>query len=87
MGTMRSVADFRDLDWYRLAVRSAAAVGYRGASCIHPSQVPILNEGFSPTAAQVEHARKVIEVYKEAEAQGRASVALLLATCFSSAAR
>src|SRR5215212_626971 len=64
MGTMRGVADFRDLD------------GYRGASCIHPGQVPLLNEGFSPTPDSVEYARRVIEVYEEAEAQGRASVAL-----------
>ena len=76
MGTMRGVSDFRDLDGYRQAVKTAATVGYRGASCIHPAQVPLLNEGFSPPAAQVEHARRVIEVYEEAEAQGRASVAL-----------
>jgi citrate lyase subunit beta/citryl-CoA lyase len=76
MGTMRGVADFRDLDGYREAVRTARSVGYRGSSCIHPSQVPILNEGFSPVAEQVAHARRVIEVYEEAEAQGRASVAL-----------
>ncbi len=76
MGTMRGVSDFRDLDGYRQAVKTAATVGYRGASCIHPAQVPLLNEGFSPPAAQVEHARRVMEVYAEAEAQGRASVAL-----------
>jgi citrate lyase subunit beta/citryl-CoA lyase len=76
MGTMRGVADFRDLVGYRQAVSTAATVGYRGASCIHPAQVPILNAGFSPPAAQVEHARRVIDVYDEAEAQGRASVAL-----------
>jgi citrate lyase subunit beta/citryl-CoA lyase len=76
MGTMRGVADFRDLDGYRKAVEGAAAVGYRGASCIHPAQVPILNEGFSPAAEKVAYARRVIEVYDEAEAQGRASVAL-----------
>jgi citrate lyase subunit beta/citryl-CoA lyase len=76
MGTMRGVSDFRDLDGYRQAVKTAATVGYRGASCIHPAQVPLLNEGFSPPAAQVEHARRVIDVYEEAEAQGRASVAL-----------
>src|SRR5829696_3219919 len=76
MGTMRGVADFRDLDGYREAVRQAASVGYRGASCIHPGQVPILNEGFSPAAEQVEYARRVIDVYEEAEAEGRASVAL-----------
>jgi citrate lyase subunit beta/citryl-CoA lyase len=76
MGTMRGVADFRDLDGYREAVRTARTVGYRGASCIHPAQVPILNEGFSPTEAEVTHARRVIDVYSEAEAEGRASVAL-----------
>ena len=38
--------------------------------------MPILNEGFSPIRTQVEYARRVIEVYEEAEAQGRASVAL-----------
>ena len=76
MGTMRGVADFRDLDGYRVAVQTAATVGYRGASCIHPAQVTILNEVFTPPAAQVEHARRVIAVYDEAQAQGRASVAL-----------
>lgn len=76
MGTMRGVANFRDLDGYRTAVQSAATVGYRGASCIHPNQVPILNEGFSPPSDLVEYSRRVIEVYEEAEAQGRASIAL-----------
>ena len=76
MGTMRGVADFRDLDGYRESIRLARRIGYRGSSCIHPAQAALLNEGFSPTEAQVEHARRVIEVYAEAEAQGRASVAL-----------
>jgi len=57
-------------------VQMAATVGYRGASCIHPAQATILNEVFTPLAEKVEHARRVIEVYEEAEAQGRASVAL-----------
>jgi citrate lyase subunit beta / citryl-CoA lyase len=76
MGTMRGVANFRDVEGYRQAVKSAATVGYRGASCIHPSQVPLLNEGFSPDQELVEYSRRVIEVYEEAESQGRASVAL-----------
>ncbi len=76
MGTMRGVANFRDVEGYRQAVKSAATVGYRGASCIHPSQVPILNEGFSPDQELVEYSRRVIDVYEEAESQGRASIAL-----------
>ncbi len=76
MGTMRTIADYRDLDGLRRAIRTARSVGYRGSSCIHPSNVPPLNEGFSPNPDEVAHARRVIEVYEEAEAQGRASVGL-----------
>ena len=76
MGTMRSIANFQDTEGQKLAIRTARTVGYRGSSCIHPMTVPLLNEGFSPTNEEVEHARRVIEVYDEAEAQGRASVAL-----------
>lgn len=76
MGTMRGVANFQDTEGLKLAIRTARAVGYRGSSCIHPLSVPLLNAGFSPTPADVEHARRVIEAYDEAEAQGRASVAL-----------
>ena len=76
MGTMRGVANFNDIDGQKLAIRTARSVGYRGSSCIHPLSVPLLNEGFSPTAAETEHARRVIEIYDEAEAQGRASIAL-----------
>jgi citrate lyase subunit beta / citryl-CoA lyase len=76
MGTMRGIADYRDLDGLRESIATAAAVGYRGASCIHPSNVPLLNEGFSPKPEAVFKARRVMEVYAEAEAAGRASVGL-----------
>jgi citrate lyase subunit beta / citryl-CoA lyase len=76
LGMLRSLADFRDLEGYRLAVDRAAGVGYRGANCIHPNQVSILNEGFAPGPGRVEYARRVIEVYSEAEAGGRSSAAL-----------
>lgn len=76
MGTMRGTADYRDLDGLRRAAQEAKAIGYRGSSCIHPAQVTVLNEVFQPTPAEVDHARRVIAVYEEAEAQGRASVGL-----------
>ena len=76
MGTMRSSADYRDAAGQLQAIKTARAVGYRGSSCIHPAQVPPLNQGFSPTRDEVTYAGRVIEVYEEAEAQGRASVGL-----------
>jgi citrate lyase subunit beta/citryl-CoA lyase len=76
LGLMGSLANYRDLDAFRRSVDAACKVGYRGASCIHPAQVPLLNAGFAPAPAEVEYARRVIAAYQEAEAQGRASIGL-----------
>ena len=50
--------------------------GFMGAGCIHPGQVTIVNEEYKPSAAEVEYARKVIAMDKEAAAAGRGSFAL-----------
>jgi citrate lyase subunit beta/citryl-CoA lyase len=74
MGVIGSVADFADLEGYRRSARLARRLGFRGASCIHPSHVAILNEEFGPKTAEIEWARRVIAVYEEAKAKGRASI-------------
>ncbi|MDX2156717.1 MAG: CoA ester lyase [Hyphomicrobiaceae bacterium] len=76
MGIIGSVADFRDLEGYRASARLARRMGFRGASCIHPSHVSILNEEFGVKPAELIWARRVIEVYDEAKSQGRASIQL-----------
>jgi citrate lyase subunit beta/citryl-CoA lyase len=69
-------ADFSDPDGYRRECTKAAVLGFSGKWCIHPSQVPIANEVFSPTVQQVERARKLVTAYEEAERQGLGSVAV-----------
>ncbi len=76
MGVIGSVADFSDLEGYRASARLARRLGFRGASCIHPKHVEILNEEFGPKPAEIEWASKVIDVYEKAKAEGRASVKL-----------
>lgn len=76
MGIIGSVADFRDLEGYRASARLARRMGFRGASCIHPNHVAILNEEFGIKPEELIWARRVIEVYEEAKSQGRASVQL-----------
>ena len=51
-------------------------MGFSGRACIHPGQVTIVNEEYKPSAAEVEYARKVIALDKEAAAAGRGSFAL-----------
>jgi citrate lyase subunit beta/citryl-CoA lyase len=76
MGIIGSVADFRDLEGYRASARLARRMGFQGASCIHPNHVAILNEEFGVKPDELTWARRVIEVYDKAKAEGRASIQL-----------
>lgn len=61
---------YRDPEGYRTAALAASALGYDGKWAIHPSQIPIANEVFSPTPDEVAEARRSVETYREAEAGG-----------------
>lgn len=76
MGTLASLADFTDVARVARLATEARRVGYRGSSCIHPAQVPALNEGFSFSAEEVQHARNVISALEAAESKGLDAVAV-----------
>ena len=73
LGFVDSVAGFGDWDEFRKMVRRSRDFGFLGAGCIHPGQVTIVNEEYTPTAEEVEYAKKVIQLDKEAAAAGRGS--------------
>lgn len=64
----------RDSEGLKQDCEAARALGHRGKICIHPSQVAIANDVFSPDAGEVAFARKVIDAFKAAEAEGSASI-------------
>jgi citrate lyase subunit beta/citryl-CoA lyase len=66
----------RDADGLRLNALAAKRIGFKGKFAIHPEQIEALNECFSPSAAEVAHARRVVAAYDEAERNGRASTSL-----------
>jgi malyl-CoA/(S)-citramalyl-CoA lyase len=68
--------DFSDPDGYRSAARRAAVLGYEGKWAIHPSQVVLANEVFTPTAEEVAKARRIVDAMAEAARQGRGAVSL-----------
>lgn len=68
--------DIKDPDGYKLAARRAAALGCEGKWAIHPSQVTLANEVFSPPAAEVEKAKRILAALKDAAAQGKGAAAL-----------
>ncbi len=61
---------------FRAMVRRSRQFGFMGAGCIHPGQVPIVNEEYTPAPDEVAYARRVIVENVTAEAAGRASFAL-----------
>jgi citrate lyase subunit beta/citryl-CoA lyase len=73
LGFIGTVADFSDWEKFRLMVRRARRFGFDGAGCIHPGQVKIVNEEYTPGAEEVAYARKVIQMDREAQAAGRGS--------------
>jgi citrate lyase subunit beta/citryl-CoA lyase len=73
LGFIGTVADFSDWEKFRLMVRRARRFGFDGAGCIHPGQVKIVNEEYTPSEQEVAYARKVIQMDKEAAAAGRGS--------------
>ncbi len=73
IGFIGTVADFSDWERFRQMVRRSRRFGFDGAGCIHPGQVKIVNEEYTPSAEEVEYARKVIRMDEEAAAAGRGS--------------
>lgn len=71
-----SIAEFGDLTTYRSQVCLGKSMGFDGAFCIHPAQVPVLNEVFQPSPEAIEHARQVIAAYDQALAENRGAAML-----------
>ena len=68
--------DFKDPDGYRLAAQRAAALGIEGKWAIHPSQIALANEVFSPPPAEVERAKRILLALDEAARDGRGAAQL-----------
>ncbi len=69
-------ADLRDLEGFIGSARHAAGLGFQGKMCIHPDQIAETNAAFSPDEATVAKARRIVEAFDKAEAEGMASIQL-----------
>jgi citrate lyase subunit beta/citryl-CoA lyase len=68
--------DYSDPDGYRESANRAKLLGVDGKWCIHPSQVQIANEVFTPTTEQYEYAERMLAAYQEAIDAGRGAATL-----------
>ena len=66
--------NFRDQDALRVESQLARRMGYVSKLAIHPAQVGVINEVFTPTPEEVAHHRTILEMFEKAEAEGTASI-------------
>jgi citrate lyase subunit beta / citryl-CoA lyase len=66
--------DLEDIAGFRKEALGARALGFTGKQVIHPTQIPVANEVFSPSDAEVEWANKVIRDFEEAGAKKRGAI-------------
>jgi len=64
----------QDADGFRRSVQQAKDLGFQGKMCIHPDQVPVVNERFCPSQAEVAQARRVVDAFAQAEREGLAAI-------------
>jgi citrate lyase subunit beta/citryl-CoA lyase len=68
--------DLRDADGLEASARTALAYGFQGKMCIHPNQVAVVNNVFTPNDDEIAFAERVVAAFEKAEAEGVASIQL-----------
>ena len=68
--------DFSDTDGYLAAANRAAVLGYEGKWAIHPSQIELANQVYTPSEAEVTRARRIMQAMDEAAKAGKGAVSL-----------
>jgi citrate lyase subunit beta / citryl-CoA lyase len=74
LGFVGTVAGISDLDGYRAILRRSRALGFACASCVHPSQVPIVNEEYGARPEDLARARRMIAAFEASLAKGVGAV-------------
>jgi citrate lyase subunit beta / citryl-CoA lyase len=67
-------AALKDTEGFARSVRLVKDLGFQGKLCIHPDQVPVVNDCFCPGEAELAHARRVVDAFAQAERDGLAAI-------------
>ena len=68
--------NFHDDEGYSASARRARALGCEGKWAIHPRQIPLANEAFTPSAEEIAQAKRIIEAMAQAEREGKGAAVL-----------
>ena len=69
-------SDVANMEGLKKNVETSRSLGFEGMGCIHPRQVPVIQEAFTPTEEEINIAKRIVKAFEEAEARGSGVVAL-----------
>jgi citrate lyase subunit beta/citryl-CoA lyase len=69
-------SDVTDMEGLKQSVLEAKSLGFEGKGCIHPRQIQVIHEAFSPTPEEIDKAKKIVTAFEEADAKGLGVVSL-----------
>ncbi len=69
-------SEFENMELLKANALNSKSLGFEGMGCIHPAQVKVVNEAFSPDEKEIEKARKIVEAYEDALEKGFGVVSL-----------
>jgi len=76
LGMVSSISDFHDLQRFRQLALKSKQLGFMGSSCIHPSQVDVLNDVYMPTEQEVARAAAIAAAFEDTLRQGKGACSL-----------
>jgi len=68
--------DFKDIEALRVESEFGARLGYGGKQVIHPNQVPVVQEAFTPSDSAIANAKRIVETFEASQKEGRGAYAL-----------
>ena len=68
--------DFKDNEGLRLEAEQGAGFGFSGKQIIHPNQVSVVQEAFTPSESAIEYAKRIVESFESSQKEGRGAYAL-----------
>ena len=68
--------DFKDSEGLRIEAEGGAGLGFSGKQVIHPNQVPVAQEAFTPSDEAIAYAKRVVESFESSQREGRGAYAL-----------
>lgn len=68
------MVDLKDIDGLIADARKAKSLGFQGKIVIHPNQIDPCHDVFTPSEQEIAHAKKIVEAFEAAEAEGQAAI-------------